>query len=149
MLLLASLSGLLLASGSCEFLIPIGGDGNTTVTKRVDRPKVSPFLLAFGRTNWNTDFVVNQPYRSYKLFFTAQSSEQATYPIEAYLKFSDGSNLQVVNESMKPPIGTGSMFGPFRSPRGKAVSQVNFKVGSSEDPEASGISYRISVQGCR
>ena len=36
MLLLASLSGLLLASGSCEFLQPIGGDGNTTVTKRVD-----------------------------------------------------------------------------------------------------------------
>ena len=77
MLLLASLSGLLLASSSCEFLIPIGGDGNTTVTKRVDLPKVSPFGLALGRTNWNTDFVVNQRYRSYKLFFTAQSSEQA------------------------------------------------------------------------
>ena len=149
MLLLASLSGLLLASGSCEFLIPVGGDGNTTVTKRVDRPKVSPFLLAFGRTNWNTDFVVDKPYRSYKLFFTAQSSEQATYPVEAYLKFSDGSNLQVVNESMKPAIGTGNMFGPFRPPSGKAVRQVNFKVGSSLEPEASGFSYRIAVQGCR
>ena len=149
MLLLASLSGLLLASSSCEFLIPIGGDGNTTVTKRVDLPKVSPFGLALGRTNWNTDFVVNQRYRSYKLFFTAQSSEQATYPIEAYLKFSDGSNLQVVNESVKPLIGTGIMFGPFRPPSGKAVSQVNFKVGSSEEPEASGFSYRIAVQGCR
>ena len=149
MLLLASLSGLLLASGSCEFLIPVGGDGNTTVIKRVDRPKVSPFLLAFGRTNWNTDFVVDKPYRSYKLFFTAQSSEQATYPVEAYLKFSDGSNLQVVNESMKPAIGTGNMFGPFGPPSGKAVSQVNFKVGSSLEPEASGFSYRIAVQGCR
>ena len=119
------------------------------MTKRVDPPKVSPFGLALGRTNWNTDFVVNQRYRSYKLFFTAQSSEQATYPIEAYLKFSDGSNLQVVNESMKPAIGTGSMFGPFRPPSGKAVSQVNFKVGSSKEPEASGFSYRIAVQGCR
>ena len=149
MLLLASLSGLLLASGSCEFLKPIGGDGNTTVTKRVDRPKVSPLRLALGRTNWNTDFAVTQPYRSYKLFFTAQSTEQATYPIEAYLKFSDGSNLRVVNESMKPPLGTGSMFGPFTPPSGKAVSQVNFKIGASKDPGASGFSYRISVQGCR
>lgn len=149
MLLLASLSGLLLASGSCEFLLPIGGDGNTTVTKRVDRPRVHPLRLAFGHTNWNTDFIVNQPFRSYKLFFTAQSSKQASYPIEAYLKFSDGSNLQVVNESVKPPIGTGIMFGPFRPPSGKAVSQVNFKVGSSKEPEASGFSYRIAVQGCR
>ena len=149
MLLLASLSGLLLASGSCEFLTPIGGDGNTTVTKRVDPPKVSPFGLALGRTNWNTDFVVNQRYRSYKLFFTAQSTEQASYPIEAYLKFTDGSSLQLVNESMKPPIGTGSMFGPFTPPSGKTVSQVNFKIGTSKDPGASGFSYRISVQGCQ
>ena len=80
---------------------------------------------------------------------TAQSTEQANYPIQAYLKLSDGSNLQVVNESMKPPLGKGAMFGPFTAPEGKAVSQVNFKIGASNDPGASGFSYRISVQGCR
>ena len=133
----------------CQFLMPIGGDGSTTVTKRVDRPKISPLRMALGRTNWNTDFAVTEPYRSYKLFFTAQSTEQASYPIQAYLKFSDGSNLQVVNESMKPPLGKGAMFGPFTAPEGKAVSQVNFKIGASNDPGASGFSYRISVQGCR
>ena len=137
---------------ACKFLMPLGGNGSGPepyiVKKRVERPK-GLIGNAVGRTNWNTDFVVDQPYRSYKLFFTAQSTEQATYPIEAYLKFSDGSNLRVVNESMKPPIGTGSMFGPFTPPSGKAVSQVNFKVGASKDPGASGFSYRISVQGCR
>ena len=148
MLLLASLSGLLLASGNCEFLQPIGGDGNTTVTKRVDRPKVSPLRMALGRTNWNTDFAVNQPYRSYKLFFTAQSTEQATYPIEAYLKFSDGSNQKVADEQLTPTVGTGRMFGPFQQVPGKSISQVNFRIGANKDPQATGFSYRISVQGC-
>lgn len=136
------------AAGSCQFLMPIGGDGSTTVTKRVERPKLSPLSMALGRTNWNTDFAVTKSYRSYKLFFTAQSTEQARYPIKAYLKFTDGSHLQVVNESMKPPIGQGAMFGPFSPPVGQAVSQVNFKVGASQEPGSSGFSYRISVQGC-
>ena len=57
------------AAGSCQFLMPIGGDGSTTVTKRVERPKLSPLSMALGRTNWNTDFAVTKPYRSYGLFF--------------------------------------------------------------------------------
>ena len=150
MFLLASLSGLLLASGSCEFLQPIGGDGNTTVTKRVDRPKVSPLRMALGRTNWNTDFAVNQPYRSYKLFFTADSTDgqPGEYPIEAFLKFAGGGAMKVVDERMKPPTGTGAQFGPFSAPTGKGISQVNFKIGANNDPGGTGFSYRISVQGC-
>ena len=31
---------------------------------------------------------------------------------------------------------------------GKQASQMNFKVGNSDDPGALGFSYRISVQGC-
>ena len=38
---------------------------------------------------------------------TANSSVSATYPIQAYLKFTDGSNLQVVNDSYAPYVGTG------------------------------------------
>ena len=93
--------------------MPIGGNGDGPkpyiVKKRVQRNK------AVGRTNWNTDFVVNQPFGSYKLFFTADSTDSnpGSYPIEAFLKFSDGSNLRVVNEFMKPPTGTGAQFGPF------------------------------------
>ncbi|MFZ4803283.1 MAG: hypothetical protein ACOYLI_01310 [Synechococcus lacustris] len=133
---------------SCSFLPVIGGDGGINVAKRVDAPKVSPFGMLLGRTNWNTDFAVNQPYNSYKLFFTAQSTEKARYPITAYLKFSDGTNLQVVNELMAPPLGKGAMFGPFQAVAGKEVSQVNFKIGASADPGSTGFSYRISVQGC-
>ncbi|QEY33267.1 hypothetical protein EVJ50_00720 [Synechococcus sp. RSCCF101] len=137
------LSAAAVRAETCTFLTPIGGDGSKIVKKRVERPKA-----LIGRTNWNTDFAVDRPYRRYKLFFTADSTGKGTYPIEAYLKFTDNSNLQVVNQSMTPPMGTGKMFGPFPAVPGKQVSQVNFKVGAGKDPEATGFSYRISVQGC-
>ena len=141
------------AQAGCTFLMPIGGNGDGPkpyiVKKRVERPK-GLIGKAFGRTNWNTDFVVNQPYASYKLFFTADSTDNnpGSYPIEAFLKFADGSNLKVVDEFMKPPTGTGAQFGPLMAPSGKAVSQVNFRIGANNDPGATGFSYRISVQGC-
>ena len=129
---------------SCSFLQPIGGNGaSPIVSKSVGRGKL------IGRTNWNTDFIVNQPYSSYKFFFTANSSDpNAQYPVQGYMKFSDGSNLEVINTQMSPPIGTGRMFGPFPAVPGKQASQMNFKVGASDDPNALGFSYRISVQGC-
>lgn len=130
---------------SCRFLQPIGGNGATPiVSKSVGRGKL------IGKTNWNTDFIVDQPYRNYKFFFTANSSDpNAKYPVQGYMKFSDGSNLEVINTLMNPPIGTGKMFGPFAAVPGKQASQMNFKVGASDDPNALGFSYRISVQGCR
>ncbi|MFO0076894.1 MAG: hypothetical protein ACK531_11540 [Cyanobacteriota bacterium] len=135
-----------LAQDRCQFLQPIGGNGVTPiVSKSVGPGKVMPF----SRNNWNTDFIVNQPYNSYKFFFTANSSDpNATYPVQGYMKFSDGSSLQVINELMNPPIGSGRMFGPFPAIAGKQASQMNFKVGASNDPGALGFSYRISVQGC-
>jgi hypothetical protein len=156
--LLGCAAALLLApqaasAASCDFLIPLGGNGDGPqpwiVKKRVERPK-GVVGSAFGRTNWNTDFSATKPYSSYKLFFTADSQAgSAQYPIQAYLKFADGSNLRVVDQTMQPPIGTGKMFGPFQAVPGKTVSQVNFKIGASKDPAATGFSYRISVQGCR
>ena len=137
------------AQAGCTFLMPIGGNGDGPkpyiVKKRVQRNKA-----LIGRTNWNTDFLVNQPFAPYKLFFTADSTDSnpGSYPVEAFLKFSDRSNLRVVKEFMKPPTGTGAQFGPFQTPQGKAVSQVNFKIGAGNDPAATGFSYRISVQGC-
>jgi hypothetical protein len=134
-----------LAAPVCTFLAPVGGDGSSpVVSKSVGRGKL------IGRTNWNTDFIVDKPYSSYKFFFTAISSDaKATYPVEGFMKFSDGTALQVINEFMNPPIGTGRMFGPFPAIPGKQASQMNFKVGASSDPGALGFSYRISVQGCR
>jgi hypothetical protein len=132
------------AQQRCTFLQPIGGNGTTPiVSKRVSRDKL------IGKPNWNTDFIVDQPFSSFKFFFTANSSDAgAKYPVTGFMKFSDGTNLQVINETMNPPIGTGRMFGPFPAVPGKQASQMNFKVGASSDPGALGFSYRISVQGC-
>ena len=138
---------------ACKFLMPLGGNGSGPepyiVKKRVQRPK-GLIGNAVGRTNWNTDFVVDQPYRSYKLFFTADSTDgqPGEYPIEAFLKFAGGGSMKVVDERMKPPTGTGAQFGPFSPPQGQGISQVNFKIGANNDPGGTGFSYRISVQGC-
>ncbi|WP_413746652.1 hypothetical protein [Synechococcus sp. MIT S9507] len=136
-------AGVSASQAGCNFLPPVGGDGSSNIVKkRVSREKL------IGRTNWNTDFAVDAPYSSFKLFFTADSTASGTYPVEAFLKFTDGSNLRIVKESMRPPIGTGKEFGPFSVPQGKQVSQVNFKIGAGSDPSSTGFSYRISVQGC-
>ena len=134
------------AEAACTFLQPSGG-GETIVRKKVERPK-GLLGKAVGRTNWNTDFVVDRPYTSFKLFFTADSTDSTSYPIQAFLKFSDGSNLKVADEQLQPPLGTGRMFGPFPQVQGKSISQVNFRIGANNDPKATGFSYRISVQGC-
>jgi hypothetical protein len=128
---------------TCEFLAPVGGNGVTNIVTKTIGPG-NPF----GRPNWNTDFFVTKPYSSYKFFFTANSSVSATYPIQGYLKFTDGSNLQVINESFAPQVGTGRMWGPFPAIPGKTVSQLNFKIGASADQAATGFTYRISTMGC-
>ena len=142
--LLAALPASAQAQPRCTFLQPIGGNGMTPiVAKTVGRGKL------IGQTNWWTDFIVDRPYSSFKYFFTANSSDpKAQYPVEGFMKFSDGTNLQLFNVMMSPPIGTGREFGPYVSVPGKQTSQISFKVGASNDPGALGFSYRISVQGC-
>jgi len=132
------------AAPLCVFLTPIGGNCTTPiVSKQVGRGHL------LGKTNWNTDFIVDRPYRTYKFFFTANSSEpSAKYPVSGFMKFTDDTSLQVFNETISPPIGTGREYGPFPAVPGKQASQMNFKIGASSDPGALGFSYRISVQGC-
>jgi hypothetical protein len=132
------------AQQRCEFLQPVGGTGVTPiVTKTISVGNI------FGRPNWNTDFYVTKPYNSYKFFFTADSSVSASYPVVGFLKFSDGSNMQVINDpSFTPPMGTGKMWGPFPAYPDKTVTQLNFKIGASADQAATGFTYRISTQGC-
>jgi hypothetical protein len=127
---------------TCQFLSPVGGNGVTNIVTKTIGPG-NPL----GRPNWNTDFFVTRPYSFFKLFFTADSSVSATYPIQAYLKFTDGSNLQVVNENFAPQLGTGRHWDIAAVP-GKSVAQVNFKIGASNNMAATGFTYRISAQGC-
>jgi hypothetical protein len=132
------------SAASCQFLSPVGGNGVTPIITKTISPG-NP--LPFSRPNWNTDFFVTQPYSYFKYFFTSNSSESATYPIQGYLKFTNGSNLQVINESYAPQVGTGRQW-TVQSVPGKTVSQVNFKVGTTNNQAATGFTYRISVQGC-
>ncbi len=97
------------AAPVCTFLTPIGASSTSPVVAK----SVGPPGKAIGRTNWTTDFIVDQPYGSYKFFSTANFSDaNAQYPVEGSMKFTDGSNPQVINQTMNPPIGTGRMFGP-------------------------------------
>ena len=139
---LAGLSSLPARAQTCQFLAPVGGNGVTNIVTKTIGPG-NPL----GRPNWNTDFFVTQPYSFFKFFFTADSSVSATYPIQGYLKFTDGSNLQVINENFAPQMGPGRQWDAAAVP-GKTVSQVNFKVGASNNMAATGFTYRISVQGC-
>ena len=134
------------ANAACSFRPPVGG-GDPIVKQKVEHPK-GLIGKAIGRTNWNTDFVVDRPYRSFKLFFTADSSDPSSYPVQAFLKFSDGSSLKVADEQLNPPLGTGRMFGPFQQVARKTISQVNFRIGGDKNPQGTGFRYCISVQGC-
>ena len=106
--------------------------GDPILKKKVERPK-GLLGKAINRTNLNTDFVVEQLYRSFKLFFTADSIDPSSYPIQAFLKFSNGSNLNVADEKLQPPVGTGRMFGPFQQVASKTINQVNFWIGANKD----------------
>ena len=131
------------AAQRCTFLQPIGGNGTTPiVSKQVGRGKL------LGQTNWNTDFIVDRPFSSYRFFFTATSTDPATYPVRGYMIFTDRTSLRLFDVTISPPEGTGRMFGPFPTIPGRRTSLMNFHIGSSSQPGALGFSYRISVQGC-
>jgi hypothetical protein len=130
------------AQPTCTFLLPLGGSGDPVVSKRVGPGRL------LGRNNWNTDFVVDRPFSSYRFFFTATSTDKATYPVQGFMIFTDRDSLRLFNVTLSPPEGTGRMFGPFPSIPGRRTSLMNFKIGASSQPGALGFSYRISVQGC-
>lgn len=143
------LVGLILPAGAmaanCSMLSAVGGGTSVSKSIQLDGPLVFPF----GRTNFNTDFAVTRPFASYRLNFKSTSTKAGPFPIQAYLKFSDGTNLQVVNETFDAQPGEFKQFGPVVPPANKLVSQVNMKVGSGYNANATGFSYTISVYGCR
>ncbi|MFO0031997.1 MAG: hypothetical protein ACK54Z_07020 [Cyanobacteriota bacterium] len=129
------------AQALCRSLMAIGG-GGAVVEKRI-----SPDRLV-GRTNWNTDFAVDRSFSSYRVNFQSASTGRGTFPVAVFLRFTDGSNLQVVNENVSLDPGQRRLFGPFPAVPGKRTSQVNVRVGSSAMPGSTGFSYRVSVEGC-
>jgi len=145
-LLAAAGAALLVDAGaglaSCRFLMPIGGGGEPVVTKRI-----SPDGLV-RRNNWNTDFAVDRTFASYRIFLQSASSERGVFPIAAFLRFTDNTDLRVVNENRSLEPGQEVSFGPFPAVPGKRTNQVNLRVGATTMPASTGFSYRVSVQGC-
>jgi hypothetical protein len=130
------------ALAECRFLMPIGGSGEPTVQTRISADRL------VGRTNWNTDFAVDRSYRSYRVNFQSVSTGRGTFPLAVFLRFTDGSNLQVVNDSLTLDPQQSRRLGPFPAVPGKRTSLVNVRVGSSSMPGSTGFSYRVSVEGC-
>ena len=130
------------ANAACRFLKPIGGAGEPWVQKRISPDRV------VGRTNWNTDFVVDRPFGSYRVNLQSLSTSRGTFPTAVFLRFSDGSNLQLANDNLNLEPQQQRRLGPFPAVAGKRTSQVNVRVGSSAMPGSTGFSYRVSVEGC-
>lgn len=133
------------AAIACDALMAIGGS-TPTVTKAIQLN--GPLTFPFGRTNFNTDFIVTDTFRSYWVNLTNESDKEGLFPIQSYLKFSDRSNLRLLNDDITLEVGESRRFGPFYSPMGKLVTEVNVKVGSSFRVRSTGLKYTISVDAC-
>jgi hypothetical protein len=131
-----------LGRASCQFLMPIEGGGEPVVDKRI-----SPDGL-LRRTNWNTDFAVDRTYASYRINLQSASSERGVFPIAAFLRFTDNTDLRVVNENRSLEPQQQVVFGPFPAVPDKRTNQVNVRVGATAMPRSTGFSYRVSVEGC-
>ena len=127
---------------SCQFLMPIRGGGEPVVEKRI-----SPDGL-LRRNNWNTDFAVDRNYASYRITLQSASTERGVFPIAAFLRFTDNTDLRVVNENRSLEPQQQVVFGPFPAVPDKRTNQVNVRVGATTMPLSTGFSYRISVEGC-
>ena len=94
------------------------------------------------------DFVVDRSFGSYRVNLQSLSTNRGTFPTAVFLRFSDGSNLQLANDNLNLDPQQQRLLGPFPAVPGKRTSQVNVRVGSSSMPGSTGFSYRVSVEGC-
>jgi hypothetical protein len=130
------------AQAQCRFLMPIGGTGEPVVQKRISADRL------VGSTNWNTDFTVDRNFSRYRVKLQSASTGRGTFPVAVFLRFTDGSNLQLVNQNLTLAPQEQRNLGPFPTVPGKRTSQVNVRVGASSMPGSTGFSYRVSAEGC-
>jgi hypothetical protein len=141
-LLLSGAGGKAQAQNQCRSLMPIGGAGEPVVQKRISADRL------VGSTNWNTDFTVDRGFSNYRVRLESASTGRGTFPVAVFLRFTDGSNLQLVNQNLTLAPQEQRNLGPFPGVPGKRTSQVNVRVGASNMPGSTGFSYRVSAQGC-
>jgi hypothetical protein len=131
------------AQASCTSLIPIGGGGEPVVQKRI-----SPPGGLFSRSNWNTDFAVKRSFASYRIHLESASSDRGVFPVAAFLRFTDNTDIRLVNENVTLEPQQRRSFGPFPAVPGRRTNVVNVRVGATTMPGSTGFSYRVSVEGC-
>jgi hypothetical protein len=66
----------------------------------------------------------------------------------AFLRFTDNTNIRLVDENVTLQPEESRSFGPFPAVPGRRTNQVNVRVGSPTMPGSIGFSYRVSVEGC-
>ncbi|MFM7285748.1 MAG: hypothetical protein ACKO02_02805 [Cyanobium sp.] len=75
------------------------------------------------------------------------STEPAVFPVAAFLRFTDNTDIRLVNENRTLQPQQRHVFGPFPAVPGKRINQVNVRVGATSMPDSTGFSYRVSVDG--
>jgi len=95
--------------------MPIGGSGQPVVTKRIGSDRL------VGRTNWNTDFIVDRAFASYRFNFESASTARATFPVAGFMRFTDGTSLQVFNENPTPQSRRAPQLWPLSRRAGQAL----------------------------
>ena len=141
---LLSAVGLLSAGSSasaqtCTPLEVVEGDGATEVSKTVTLPG-----LLFIDSNWDTDFVADEPY---DYFVTSIVSESGNpYDIDVFLKYPDES-YDVAYSTREISLEEDEPFVITAESRLESDPyQINVRVGGLQ---AEGNSYTASVSGCR
>ncbi|MGL6133669.1 MAG: hypothetical protein ACRC1L_05725 [Prochlorococcaceae cyanobacterium] len=114
----------------------------------MERPRVAPLGMLLGQTNWNTDFAVERDFRNYRVNLQSASTEQGVFPLAVFLRFTDNSNLRLVDENVTLDPEQRRTFGPFPAVPGRRTNQVNVRLGAITMPGSTGFSYRVSVEGC-
>jgi hypothetical protein len=143
-LILLGLAGALVSVTSpaiaqrCSPLSVVGGTGKE-VTKRVSPP--GTFLT---KNNWNTDFAVPSGARFNRFTMTLSSQNNATYTVKLFLKYSNNTTDNFVNQNVPLKVGQSVSFNATPRP-GDNPFQVNVFVGGTS---AIGNTYTVSVVGC-
>ncbi|WP_019501476.1 hypothetical protein [Pseudanabaena sp. PCC 6802] len=123
---------------NCRSLSVVGGTGKE-VTKRVSPPGT---LLT--KNNWNTDFAVPSGARFNRFNITLSSQNDATYAVKVFLKYSNNTTDNFVNQNV--PLRVGQSVSFKATPRlAEDPFQVNVNVGGTS---AIGNTYTLSVTGC-
>ncbi|MGA7934274.1 MAG: hypothetical protein WCA35_12065 [Kovacikia sp.] len=124
-------------ASNCQALSVVGGSG-TQVTK-----KVSPPATFYTKNDWNTDFSVPGGARFSSYVVRISSQDDAAYPMKGFLKYSDNTNDNFLNETVSLTAGGTKSF--TATPRPVEPYQVNVLIGSLE---SLGKTYTLAVEGC-